>query len=259
MSTPPSGPGPADQGGGTGGGAPGPYGPPPQGQPGGYGPPPQGGYGPPPHGQPGGYGPPPQQGGFPPPQPGQPGQPGPDGSSPKPKGSVLKRVGAIVAVIVVVIGVRIAFTELRQNDAVDPGVAVGDCVTVTNASATDTETETVDCSDPTGVYEVASTGDGTTDCPTEDYTTFTLTAGNETSVVCLAANFTEGQCYDGLTGVYSTFTQVDCGSFDAQAKVALRAEGQADESLCEPYADTLLLSVVYPQPSRTYCLVDPST
>lgn len=245
------GPTPGQQGGY--GPPPGPQGPPP-GQQGGYGPPP-GQQGPPP-GQQGGYGPPPgQPGGYPPPPPGQPGPPGPGGPPPASKPSVLKRVVAIAVGVVVLIVVGIVVTTLRQKDAVAPEAQKGDCVTVTNASATDTKTETVDCSDPKGLYEVASTTSGSADCPTADYTTYTLTAGNQSSTVCLVPNFTEGTCYSGLSGLYSVYEQVDCTSPDAEVKVALRADGQTDEALCDRFGSTV--AAAYPDPARTYCLVAP--
>ncbi|GAB2907963.1 hypothetical protein GCM10027047_02760 [Rhodococcus aerolatus] len=168
-----------------------------------------------------------------------------------------KRIAVTLLVVLVVIGVRVGYTQLRNNDAVAPEASKGECLHVISASATDTETEKVDCSDPTGLYEVASTSDGTATCPTEDYLTYTKTAGSAKSTLCLVANLAEGTCYGGLTGLYSVAVEADCSSPDADAKVGLRADGQNDPSLCDQFGPVLGAAIAYPDPARTYCLVAP--
>ena len=234
-------------------------------QPGQYGQPGAGQYGAPGGGQPGQPG----QHGQPGPvrpgryaQPGQPGQPGQfgaPGQPPKKKSfvtSVPFRIIAILVAVAIGIAVKVAIGNSSNDDAVKPVASKGECVHVKNASTTDSDADKVDCSDPTGLYEVAAsfTGDAGS-CPNEEYTKFETTAGSAKSTLCLVENLTQGQCYKGIATSSSIAEQVDCTDPLADGKVALRADGQDDTGLCDQFAEQLLGSFAYPDPARTYCFV----
>ncbi|WP_239476892.1 LppU/SCO3897 family protein [Nocardia arizonensis] len=129
---------------------------------------------------------------------------------------------------------------------------VGDCINITNNSMTATEGESIDCSSPKAVYKVFRTFDTKTECPSNEYTSYTeqLVSG-ATTFMCLAPNFQQNACYNDVAT--SPYKWVDCGSPEATFKVVQRIDGQTDEMLCTD-ADRF---ITVPDPKTLYCVTKP--
>jgi hypothetical protein len=128
---------------------------------------------------------------------------------------------------------------------------VGDCINVTDSSATATKSEPVDCSSTKAVYKVFQTSDKKIECAIE-YTTFTedLVSGGK-AYMCLAPNFKQGNCYAEVGNNPSKY--VDCTSTEASFKVLERIDGQTDELLCDTESTSF---ITVPDPKTTFCLGD---
>jgi len=231
----PGGPsGPGGPGGGPGG--PGPAGP-PQGQP--YG-------APPPQGQPYGGQPPQTPPGGQPPQ-GYPTPPPPEpGSKPKGKGTVFKIVGGLVVVAIIVVAV-IYFQGKSASSA-----AVGDCIKVNNASATNADVEKIDCNTKEAVYKVAVTkDDSAATCPGGAESNYVSYTEEGSLLLCLTLNAKEGECFESTA---SDDKRVECSAATASFKVAKVITGQDDPAGCGEGADD---AITYPEPKLTLCLAAP--
>jgi len=273
MTQPPYQPGPHGQqpdpyGNQPGQGQPGRYGQ----QPGGYGPQPTQPYGQQPYGQPP-YG---QQPTYAQQQPY--GQPGGGFEPPPPPPKNNKTAIIIVAVaVLVLIGAGIGVFALNNkddgsNDAggssstnqvptsageatpteetpVDPGDAVdaqvGDCIKVNNASATNADVETIDCTDPLAVYKIAVKEDSdTATCPGDAYVTY---SEQGSLLLCLTLNAREGECFNETA---QEDKRVDCGSPDVSYRVSAVFEGTEDANQC---GDDSANALTYPEPPLTIC------
>ncbi len=226
----PGGPGPGGPGG------PGPAGP-PQGQP--YG-------GPPPQGQPYGGQPGGQPPGGQPPQ-AYPSAPAPDpAAKPSGKGKVIKIVGGIVLVAIIVVAV-IYFQGKSASSA-----AVGDCIKVNNASATNADVEKIDCTTPEAVYKVAVTKDDSgAECPGGAESNYVSYTEEGSLLLCLTLNAKNGECFESTT---TDDKRVDCASASASFKVAKVIEGNDDPAACGEGKDD---AITYPEPKLTLCLAAP--
>ncbi|MEV0295852.1 hypothetical protein [Nocardia sp. NPDC050710] len=129
---------------------------------------------------------------------------------------------------------------------------VGDCINITDNSMTATKGEPIDCSSPKAVYKVFQTSDNKTECPSNEYTSYTeeLVSGG-TAFMCLAPNFKQGSCYNDVGT--SPYKWVDCTSKDATFKVVQRIDGQTDELLCENAEEFITV----PDPKTLFCIAKP--
>jgi len=129
---------------------------------------------------------------------------------------------------------------------------VGDCINITNNSPTATEGEKIDCSSPKAVYKVFQTFDAKTECPSNEYTSYTedLVSGG-TTFMCLAPNFAQDACYNDVST--SPYKWADCASPEATFKVLQRIDGETDELLCDN-ADQFL---TVPDPKTLFCVAAP--
>lgn len=144
--------------------------------------------------------------------------------------------------------------ELR--DAPD-GAAVGDCIKVNRASATDADVQTIDCADPAALYKVAIRQVGQV-CPSDTYDSYTETStgrrrATDSFTLCLTLNVTEGQCLANLDST-DQLAKVDCADPAAEARVVKVVAGTADEAACDEESTP----VVYPTPPTTHCLGRPA-
>lgn len=236
---------------------------PPEGQagsyppPGGYPPPPpaypppQGGYPPPP---PAAY-PPPPPGGYPPPPPGMP-YAAPPPPAPKKKSVGKRIIGALVAVVlVIVVKVGLGVVLHRHHDGSstrsDFDYAVGTCLnlTKTGISVKPSDVKVEPCSSPTALSKVAKKYKGKKNCPNDNYGT--LEGGG--SGLCLEDNLTVGSCYHQAI-ISHMFASTACKpgvlSNDPTFRVALRRDGVDDTSLCSEEQQP----VNFPDPPLTYCM-----
>jgi hypothetical protein len=129
----------------------------------------------------------------------------------------------------------------------------GTCIEIKKASATDADTEPLDCADNKATYKIFSTNETETACPSDAYTTYTETRGSDTTAyLCLYENLKEGSCYsqDTLTNILG---YAECSDPSAKFKVTTKEEGTEDESICA--ADDVQY-LKFPDPKLTYCLGD---
>lgn len=231
-----------------------PYGGQPQTPPGGqpYGGPqtPPGGQPPqtPPGGQP--YGGQPQQGqpfGAQPPggQPpaAYPTPPPPDPAAKPGKGGTIAKIIGGIVVLGILVGGFLYFQGKSASSA-----AVGDCIKVNNASATNADVEKIDCNSAEAMYKVGVTkDDSAASCPSDTYVSYTEEGS---LLLCLQLNVKEGECIHETT---TDDKRVDCGSPDASYKVAKVIKGKDDANECG--AENAENALTYPEPALTICRV----
>jgi hypothetical protein len=149
----------------------------------------------------------------------------------------------------------IAFFAIGCSSKSDTAKAeAGTCIKINKASSTDADTEPIDCSKDEAVYKIFSTNDKKTDCPSEQYTTYTETSGKDTvAYLCLYENLKQDNCYkqDSATNV---FENIACTDPTAKFKVTQKIDGSDDPTVCpEGEANALAFS----DPKLTYCFGDP--
>lgn len=130
------------------------------------------------------------------------------------------------------------------------GLAVGDCVTSAAFEGRDFQT-TVDCARPDAVYELASSGDATRNCPDgkRDDTHYAAVASSE-HTYCFLPNMHEGQCYSNEKTENATYA-VRCSDPAASYRVDRRIDSATGS--CAAGQTT----IVYQAPPRRYCLLPP--
>ncbi|GAA4415489.1 hypothetical protein GCM10023148_11880 [Actinokineospora soli] len=217
---------------------------PPQGQQPYPGTPPQGQQygGPPPQGEPYGQQPPPPTGQ---PFPGAP----PEGGVP-PKKSNAKLIRAIVVIVGILIvgGVGVYFFTKSPASA-----AVGDCIKVNKASATDANVEKIDCGKPDAVYKVGKKLDSSTgSCPDGDYTEYSQTGRGSGFTLCLTVNVTKGDCLTGLDSPEKT-KKVPCGGGDVELEIVEVLAGKTDVAECEG-VEGAVDGLTYSEPASVVCV-----
>ncbi|QIS17527.1 LppU/SCO3897 family protein [Nocardia terpenica] len=162
---------------------------------------------------------------------------------------ITRLVLALVAMAVAALAVTGCLSSGKSDTA---GAKVGDCINVTESSATAAKTKPVDCSSDQAVYKVMSTSGQKKDCGTE-YSSYEEknAGGSTTAFLCLAPNLKQGSCYhqDKDTG----FSLADCTATAATVKVVKRVDGKSDEFLCDSGSTFLTVS----DPKTTFCLANP--
>ncbi|HEY0450972.1 LppU/SCO3897 family protein [Actinophytocola sp.] len=139
--------------------------------------------------------------------------------------------------------------QTTEDTPVGPGAvtdaAVGDCIKVNNASATNADVETIDCADPLAVYKVGVKKESDSEsCPQGDYVEYTETGSFK---LCLVLNAKQGECFNESS---QEDKRVDCSSPDASYSVPAIHEGSADPSQCGANADNAL---TYAEPPLVVC------
>lgn len=222
----------------------------------------------PPYPAPGQQYPPPAAppGGYPPPAPGQqyaapqyaPPPPMPQAPAPK-KGSVAKKVLAVLVVIVlavaVKVGVRAVLNRNSDNHAshINNGFdyPVGTCLNLSKAGIVvkPSDVKVEPCSSPTALSRVAKKYNGAKNCPNANYGT--LEGGG--SGLCLEDNLVVDSCYHQAL-ISHMFAATACKpgvlSNDQTFRVALRRDGVDDPGLCTEEQQ----AVTFPEPPLTYCM-----
>ncbi|WP_436493468.1 LppU/SCO3897 family protein [Actinokineospora sp. HUAS TT18] len=168
-------------------------------------------------------------------QPQQPGFPGAaPGQAPSGKGKMIKLIAGIVVLLVIGGG---AFYFFNKSAA---SAAVGDCIKVKSASATDADVEKIDCGKPDAVFKVAKKLDsGSANCPQDsDYLEYEQTGKSSSSgfSLCLMVNAKVGECLTDLRDA-ETAVKVDCGDPKAKLEITTVAEGETEYSACPEDAD----------------------
>jgi hypothetical protein len=164
----------------------------------------------------------------------------------------------VIIAVVLVGGGIFAYAYFKDEVQSAPaGASEGDCVRVLDASSTDADLDTIDCSRPEALFKVGIRQTSTS-CPTDgDYTTYTETSSGRrrattSFTLCLVLNVKQGECLKGLDSP-DKLARVDCAT-GAEAKVLKAVDGTADEKACAEGTEPL----VYPKPPLTYCLGDPA-
>ena len=135
-------------------------------------------------------------------------------------------------------------TTEESGDAID--AQPGDCIKVNDASATNADVETVDCSTDEAIYRVATREEIDTEtCPSDAYVTYTE---ENRLLLCLQLNTSVGDC---LQVTDTDDKRVECTSPDATYKVLDVQDGVDDETQC---GDDTTDVITYPQPPLTICL-----
>ncbi|TDZ98545.1 hypothetical protein [Mycobacteroides salmoniphilum] len=170
------------------------------------------------------------------------------------------RTAIVVAGVVLAI-VRIATAEKRQEHRADTAAhkevatyAVGDCVTIgrTQGEKSDNISH-ADCAQDLSYTVGVKPAPGQT-CPGTSYSAYTWTLhDSSTATLCLAANFTIGRCYRLSDDNHSLIEPADCTD-PASFKVAQRLNDSTDATQCPPETT----HIIYPQPSRVYCMEPPA-
>jgi hypothetical protein len=143
-----------------------------------------------------------------------------------------------------------ASRSVKAPGAPPPGAAVdaavGDCIKVDAASATDARVEPARCGDPRAVYRVGVREEGGRhECPGADYVSYREEGG---LLLCLTLNAEEGDCFKETR---QQDARVPCGSPVASYRVDRVVEGVDDASRCgESNASNAL---TYPKPPLTIC------
>ncbi|MFB9569489.1 LppU/SCO3897 family protein [Saccharopolyspora hordei] len=202
-----------------------------------WGPPPQV----PPQGAPAGAPPMPPQGGYPGGQPqGFPG--GPPPQAPKGNGVVQKVLGLVGTVVVGII-VVVVVALLRTVDG--GGIAVGECIDLTNPSTTAPEWETAPCGSPQSDFKVAKQLDGMKSCGS-DYDSLTK-SGDYT--MCMVPDVSVGDC---LTApALDISTKVPCSDPDAAQQVTTAVNNSSGEAACREDSEQYL---TWDEPPLTVCV-----
>jgi hypothetical protein len=176
----------------------------------------------------------------------------PRGSS----GTALIVVGSILLAFGLVGILRSAADMASQHRSSAHGSAhsadVGQCIGQSNLRENNLTPAPQDCSKPDSIFEVASKGGASANCPDgkiEDSDYAFLRDG--TTTLCLMLNFKQGQCY-AATGEAKnpTFAATACDGLLPRFEVVKRIDGSSDASMCP--AGTKAIS--YPVPARLYCL-----
>jgi hypothetical protein len=109
-----------------------------------------------------------------------------------------------------------------------------------------------DCSDPNSIFEIASKGDGSANCPDgklED-SKYAFMRDNNTTL-CLMLNLKQGHCYTATgTPDNPSFAAATCDGSGPRLKVVKRSNDSSDLTQCP--SGTRAFS--YPSPTRLYCL-----
>ncbi len=164
------------------------------------------------------------------------------------------RLRRLIVAIVSLVALALFFAVGCSTKSDTAKAEAGSCIKINKASATDADTEPVDCTSDEAVYKIASTNATKTDCPSPGYTTYTETSGSDTvAYLCLYENLKEGKCY--ATESTNTFSPIDCADPNAKVKVSKRIDGQEDETLC---AEDDVQYLTFPEPKLTYCLSAPA-
>jgi len=196
-----------------------------------------------------------------PPPPGYPAYPPPPRST---AGRGLIIAGSVVLVLSLIgIAGKAAMTRNDRGTAESfaPPAKIGQCITSeAMASGVIRRQDVVQCTEPTGVFEVVSTGPRDARCPDggredTDFARWT----DDSSTLCLMPNLLVDQCYAtvkhpiGDTNRTDTIKPVACTDASAEFRVLQRIE-QADYGLCPAGAKQRIWTV----PPRTYCTGPPS-
>lgn len=206
------------------------------------------------------YPPPPGYPAYPPP-PGYPAYPPPPRST---AGRGLIIAGSVVLVLSL-IGMAGKAAMMRNDrgaaESFAPPAKIGQCITSeAMASGVIKRQDVVECTEPTGVFEVVSTGPRNARCPdgAREETDFARWT-DDSSTLCLMPNLLVDQCYTtvkhpiGDANRTDTIRPVACTDASAEFRVLQRIE-QADYGLCPVGAKQSIWTV----PPRTYCTGPPS-
>ncbi|KAA5829487.1 hypothetical protein ABT337_31020 [Saccharopolyspora hirsuta] len=212
-----------------------------------WGPPPQQQWGqqqPVPAGPPQGYpaGPPPQQmppqGGFPG---GPPPQMPPQGGAPQQGGAAKKVLGMVGTLVLGIVGV-VVVALLRSVDG--GGIAVGECVDVTNPSTTRPEWDKAACGSAESDFKVAKQLDGSGSCG-DDYDSLEKRGDY---VMCMVPDVKTGDC---LTApMLDISTKVPCSDPDAAQQVTAVANNTSGDAACTEDSEKYL---TWNEPPLTMC------
>jgi hypothetical protein len=186
-------------------------------------------YGPPP----GAYPPPYQQAGQLPPGSVIPGQPGPP-QAPAKKAMTTQRIVILSIIGVLVVGVGI--WAFLQSKSATINANVGDCVQVSGSvTASNPDTEQIDCNDPKALFVVTATGDETMQCEDGETEYYQKNSkGDVTDRVCMLPNVQTGDCFVPAPTVVQLPQVGDCSTLtgSTKVKVLLVDRTTSDESKC---------------------------
>lgn len=160
--------------------------------------------------------------------------------------------GGAAMIIIGVIALTIGLLQLAARvieTRSEPGITVGQCISAQTYQEGSFAADPVDCELAEAPLQLVSKGDGTWTCPDgKRQGTRYLALLSESRTYCFALNATEGQCF-----VFARApSPVDCTDPTANAKIALRVDDSTDGSVCGK-----VRAVVYPDPQRVYCIVEP--
>lgn len=158
----------------------------------------------------------------------------------------------VLGIVILVLGSLVVVGNLARKVS-DATISVGECITEETYTSRDLTPKAADCSDEDALYELASRGDGSANCPDGKRETSGYAAlVSDDRTLCFALNAREGRCYHVVIEENS-FTPVSCNSPRATLKIERRIDGSTDESECE----TGTRPVTFPKPARLYCVTSP--
>jgi hypothetical protein len=182
---------------------------------------------------------------YPPPYPAPYPQPARRGSS----GTALIVTGSILLAFGV-LGFIGRLTDVASQS--EKSARVGQCITQADFQSGNVTATPRDCAGFDAIFEVASKGDASANCPDgklEGSAYSFLRKGSTT--LCLMVNLKQSQCYTvSGTGDDLSFALADCAGSGIRMRVARRDDDSSDHSLCPPGTK----AISYPNPARLYCL-----
>jgi hypothetical protein len=129
---------------------------------------------------------------------------------------------------------------------------IGQCISQSDFEHKNLGPAPQDCQNLDAIFEVASTGGASANCPDGKFEDSTYTVlGNASTRLCLMLNFKQGECYSASgDSRFPTFTPAGCNGSGFTFKVVERADGNSDTESCPEGTK----GVAYPSPARLYCL-----